>query len=169
MAPCHSLHVLYSVGSDPLGHKLHSSAQRRRLVVEEGLLQVHLSPHTAVSQAAPRWPPPPQTHLQFLLGPVGSRRAPELRGGGGDLADDASALGRASGHKRRQELSELTCIRMKETITLNIGVLLVPRFNPGSTHREKDNRCREAADLPKQCSPEEKKKKKLNNHPAESF
>lgn len=49
VALCHSLHVLYSVGSNPLSHELHSSAQRRRLVVEEGLLQVHLSPHTAES------------------------------------------------------------------------------------------------------------------------
>lgn len=120
--------------------------------------------HSRVSQAAPRWPPPPPTHLQFLLGPVGSRRVPELGGGGGDLPDDTSALGCASRHKRSQELSELTCIRIKETITLNIGVLLVPkhrageRLNPGSTHREKDNRCREAADPPKQCSPEGKKK-----------
>lgn len=49
VAPCDSLHVLYSVGSDPLSHELHSSAQRGRLVVEKGLLQVHLSPHAAES------------------------------------------------------------------------------------------------------------------------
>lgn len=75
-----------------------------------------------VSQAAPRWPSPPplRTHLQFLLGPVGSGRVPELGGGGGDLPDDASALGRASRHKGSQELSELTCIRIKETVTLAI-------------------------------------------------
>lgn len=38
-----SLHVLHGVGAHSLCHKLHSSAQRRRLVVEEGLLQVHLA------------------------------------------------------------------------------------------------------------------------------
>lgn len=77
--------------------------------MEEGLLQVHLS-QSRVSQAAPRWPSPLlRTHLQLLLGPVGSRRVPELSRGGGDLADDTSAFGRASGHKGSQELTELTC------------------------------------------------------------
>lgn len=37
-----SLHVLDGIGSDPLSHKLHRATQRRRLVVEEGLLEVHL-------------------------------------------------------------------------------------------------------------------------------
>lgn len=88
--------------------------------MKEGLLQVHLSPHSRVSRVAPRWPPPLLlTHLQFLLGPVGSRCIPQLSRGGGDLPDDASALGRASRHKRSQELTELACIRIKEAVTLS--------------------------------------------------
>lgn len=63
------------------------------------------------------------THLQLLLGPVGGRRVPELSRGGGDLPDDASALGRASRHKRSQELSEFSCAGTKGTVTLNIVVL----------------------------------------------
>lgn len=38
----YSLHMLDGVGSNPLGDKLHRAAQRRRLVVEEGLLEVDL-------------------------------------------------------------------------------------------------------------------------------
>lgn len=67
--------------------------------------------------AAPCRPsPPPWTHLQLLLGPVGSRHVPELSRGGGDLPDDASAFGRAPGHKRSQELTELTCMSINDTV-----------------------------------------------------
>lgn len=34
--------MLDGVGADPLGDKLHCAAQRRRLVVEEGLFEVDL-------------------------------------------------------------------------------------------------------------------------------
>lgn len=79
-----------------------------------------------VTQAAPRWPsPPPWAHLQLLLGPVGSRGVPELSRGGGDLPDDASAFGRASGHKRSQELPELTCMSTNDTRTMNVLTLLL--------------------------------------------
>lgn len=59
-------------------------------------------------------------HLQFLLGPVGSGGVPELSGGWGDLPDEASALGRASGHKRRQELAELACAGYKRDSKLKL-------------------------------------------------
>lgn len=99
--------------------------------MKEGLLQVHLSPHSRVSRVAPRWPSPPlRTHLQFLLGPVGSRCVPQLSRGGGDLPDDAPALGRASRHKRSQELTELACIRIKEAVTLNAVILLLRKHTP---------------------------------------
>lgn len=109
--------MLDSVGSDSLSYKLHSAAQRRRLVVKEGLLEVHLSHksdwdkvfaykqfrkcHFTTLHLL-------MTHLQFLLRPVGSWRISELSRSGSDLADDSSTFGCASRYKGSQELTELT-------------------------------------------------------------
>lgn len=111
--------MLDGIGSDSLGYKLHSAAQRRRLVVKEGLLEVHLSHKSDWVKvlANQQFSDVIQhfttlhlllTYLQFLLRPVGSRRISELSRSGSDLADDSSTLGRASRYKGSQELTELT-------------------------------------------------------------
>lgn len=97
------------------------------------------------------------THLQFLLRPVGSQHILGLGGGGGDLADDSSALGSATRHEGSQELAELTCNKTTQT-SQEICLLGKPikssyRKHMTNTCQGMDNMCREAAGPPKLCCP----------------
>lgn len=120
--------MLDGVGADPLGDKLHRAAQRRRLVVEEGLLKVDLRARIQTVGLDAGTPvvdvshhPASKAHLQLLLRPVGQLRVFGLGGGGCDLADDPAALGSATGHEGSQELPELACDRHEtsQPITTN--------------------------------------------------
>lgn len=153
--------MLDGVGSDSLGYKLHSATQRRRLVVKEGLLEVHLS-HLSNWFKYSRTSGDVIPHFRFIAWLTCSFCCDLLAAGVSLSSADVGVILRMMPPLLAvlPDTKAARSLRNSPGTRQNVGTWLnhVDRepchfTTPRSTHQEMDNMYREAADPPGECNP----------------